>query len=175
MLSDMKKPIHVAIGNLCLKAYTVREAALSKANMYLPPTPSFIVQLRQWRDDAKAKRQARIAKSNRSTAPLRHEQSGNPDVDQNIMASAFDTGEPSASMFADNNALLYPQQAFEPYAAGSGDPFYLFEGFDHGRTGTGMDFDFMLPDDYNMEESRLEPINWEQWDTWLADSNVMQS
>jgi hypothetical protein len=26
-----------------------------------------------------------------------------------------------------------------------------------------------------MENHVPEPINWEQWDTWLADSNLMRS
>ncbi|KAI0123365.1 hypothetical protein BJ170DRAFT_704028 [Xylariales sp. AK1849] len=44
---DMRKPIHVAVGGLCLKAYGNLEDALRNDNTRPPPIPQFIVQLRK--------------------------------------------------------------------------------------------------------------------------------
>ncbi|KAL2430844.1 Aurofusarin cluster transcription factor aurR2 [Exophiala dermatitidis] len=49
-ITNTKKALHVAIGALCLKAYTAREAALSKAGRPLPQqTPWYIETLREQR------------------------------------------------------------------------------------------------------------------------------
>ncbi|KAF1836223.1 hypothetical protein BDW02DRAFT_249245 [Decorospora gaudefroyi] len=165
MLWDMKKPIHAAIGNLCLKAYAAHEVASSTSNMSLPSTPDFIMQLRQWHEDVKAKRQARSAKSSRPLEPAVQ------DVDQNVTPR-----DPSAITSADEGIMSQPQDAFQPKDSNGGDTSYLFDGFDYGQVGdTGMEFDLMMPNDYGMADSSLEPINWEQWETWLAESNVMRS
>lgn len=54
-----KKPIHVAVGNLCLKAYAQYEAVDGSGET----TPSFILQLRKTREKA-----ARVAKDRNSKA-----------------------------------------------------------------------------------------------------------
>ena len=66
MVVDTKKPIHIAVGNLALKAYNAREAALQGRNPSPPTTPKFILQLRQQRENAKFKRRAREARNNQS-------------------------------------------------------------------------------------------------------------
>ena len=50
-LTDTKRPLHVATGNLCLKAWQVREASFARKGMALFPsnTPSFVKTLRQQR------------------------------------------------------------------------------------------------------------------------------
>lgn len=50
-LTDTKRPLHVATGNLCLKAWTAREAALARTGMaaFPPSTPGFVQTLRQQR------------------------------------------------------------------------------------------------------------------------------
>ena len=59
MAFDTRKPIHVAVRSLCLKAYSARTAVLlENKNMSPPPTPEFILQLHQQREVATAKRQA---------------------------------------------------------------------------------------------------------------------
>jgi Fungal specific transcription factor domain/Fungal Zn(2)-Cys(6) binuclear cluster domain len=57
-LSDTKRPLHVVTGNLCLRAWKAREAALARAGMaaFPPSTPGFVQTLRQqrWRKAALA-------------------------------------------------------------------------------------------------------------------------
>lgn len=50
-LSDTKRPLHVATGSLCLKAWQAREAAVATQGMasFPPSTPAFIQVLRQQR------------------------------------------------------------------------------------------------------------------------------
>ena len=71
---DTRKPIHVAVSNLCLKAYGDREGALQNGKTCPPPTPAFILQLRQQREAVKVKRKARDAKSSRPEDLFSHGQ-----------------------------------------------------------------------------------------------------
>lgn len=50
-LTDTKKPLHLATGSLCLKAWQAREAALARQGMaaFPPNTPAFIQVLRKQR------------------------------------------------------------------------------------------------------------------------------
>ena len=172
MLLDMRKPIHVAVGNLSLKAYAAREAALLKGNTHLPPTPDFILQLLQWREVAKAKREVHGARSNRPAETLNPGQGDTYDIDQ---VSAIHLNDPDTSMLT-GVSTSQPPGFFQASETTESDPFYLLDGFDYNRVGSSeMDFDYSLPEDYNMEDSNLEHINWAQRDAWLADSNVMRS
>ncbi|KAF2830842.1 hypothetical protein CC86DRAFT_367496 [Ophiobolus disseminans] len=176
MLSDMEKPIHVAIGSLCLKAYAARETAYLKTDMHLPPTPDFIVRLRQGREDAKEKRQTRSRKTPRLPESSDHRQAGITEVGQISASHALSQSDPSPATFAIPDAPFPLEPVLEPTTSNDSDPFHLFDEFDRGQIdNSAMDYNFMLPDDYNMEDSSFEPIDWEQWDTWLADSNMMSS
>jgi hypothetical protein len=50
-LTDTKRPLHVATGNLCLKAWEARESSVARQGMALLPsnTPTFVKTLRQQR------------------------------------------------------------------------------------------------------------------------------
>ena len=70
MVLDTRKPIHVAVGSLCLEAYSARTTALlQKTNMSPPPTPEFVMQLREQQELLKAKIQAQAAKNSHSGDP----------------------------------------------------------------------------------------------------------
>lgn len=142
MILDTRKSIHVAVGNLCLKAYNDRENVLQKKNISLPPTPQFIIQLRQQRETAKAKRQAKLAKSNLANL-------------SNVMEST--NLQPSAEV----PVIEQPKY----------DSFWYENGFDDNNMNNAMnmDLDFMLPLDQMMNDTG---VTWEQWDAWLADSNL---
>jgi hypothetical protein len=170
MVLDLKKPIHVAIGNLCLKAYSAREAAVLNNNTYLPPTPAFISHLRQRREAAIAKRQARRANTDgQSKPPLRETRLEQvPDIDHS------DVSEHASK--SQQNSADHLLNSTEARSTTEGDPLHFFDVFDNDDgANMYMDLDFTLPDDYSMENYVPEPINWEQWDAWLADSNLMRS
>lgn len=164
MVNDMQKPIHVAVGNLCLKAFATREDAFRSRNMNPPPTPTFISQLRQWREKAKAKQQMRIAKHNSSVDLARGDEG-------TLGINRYATYTPHPTM---DVALPYPPNAVQPDAFGNNNQSSLNDSSDYGEAeNPAIDFDFMLPDDYIMGNNSLDPINWEQWDSWLAESNAM--
>jgi hypothetical protein len=170
MLLDLKKPIHVAVGSLCLKAYSAREAALLHANAHLPPTPNFIAQLRHMREVAMGKRQVRKAKLNRlaelSVRELHPHHAHSVGHKSDTLVDVLPQQDSAAQ------SLLLPQLDETTET----NPFYLFDESDLDQVNNlEMDMDFMLSGDYNVDDVTLDPINWEQWDTWLADSNIMRS
>lgn len=79
-ITDTKRPLHVAIGNLCLKAYGAREQTRSRATdpLVVPETPTFISLLRA----------QRTVKPRTPTGAVSL-QPGNPDVSQ--IAPSFPT------------------------------------------------------------------------------------
>ena len=74
MIFDTRRPIHVAVANLGLKAYTARETALKNANMDPMRTPNFITQLRQKRETATARIRVRDAKNSPPGRQANHDQ-----------------------------------------------------------------------------------------------------
>jgi hypothetical protein len=64
MLLSIKKPIFVAVGSLCLKAFSARTAALTKEKRSLSDPAEYITKLREQREAAKARRETVIARSN---------------------------------------------------------------------------------------------------------------
>lgn len=73
MISSTKKPIHVAVGNLCLKAFNAYEAALMYKRMTISHVPDYITKLRQQREAARARRKARDARSKEAEAAPSYE------------------------------------------------------------------------------------------------------
>ncbi|KAL8695779.1 MAG: hypothetical protein Q9224_003165 [Gallowayella concinna] len=176
MISDTKKPINVAVGNLCLKAYGAREAALQDGNIRPPPTPEFISQLRQQREVAKAKRQARDAKSS---------QSGTPASDGQANARRMSPRPEAGDIYTDDTLETRPSTISDPpnYTQNGGapesDPFWFLNGFEDSQVGDlnnvmDMDLDSILAQDHTVEGNSTQAFNWKQWDAWLADSNVMR-
>ncbi|KAI1078391.1 fungal-specific transcription factor domain-containing protein [Whalleya microplaca] len=187
MAYDMRKPIHVAVGNLCLKAYDKREAAQQNGNARPPPVPNFIVHLRQQREAVKAKRQERHAKSTQPGDLFRNDQekarNNNP---RPRSRSISDTGIEDLGLAAES-AYLKPSTASPTpdLAQSSGtpvpperDPFWFTYGLNDGQAGdvsdANIDLDSILDQNYGVEDSANHTIPWDQWDTWLADSNVMR-
>lgn len=160
MIFDTRKPIHVAVGNLCLKAYGDREAALQNGTM---STPKFILQLRQQREVLNAKRQAR-EKSNRPDVSLSHINVQGPRLETSVVALS----DSLESANIQQNATFGPSH-IQTNDNIEGDPFWVMNGFadEVGNLDDMMnlDPDFMLAQDYSMD--------WEQWDAWLADSNLL--
>ncbi|KIM98532.1 hypothetical protein OIDMADRAFT_20113 [Oidiodendron maius Zn] len=58
------------------------------------------------------------------------------------------------------------------------EPFWFINGYDDSQVGsvnnmTDIDLDFMQTPDRSVEGNASQAIPWEQWDTWLAESNAM--
>jgi Fungal specific transcription factor domain len=179
MVFDTKKPIHVAVGNLCLKAYSAREAALQNGNICPPPTPQFVLQLRQQHEVAKAKRQARDAKSSQPGDPVSHGQADARDMGPRPDAGVIYSNDTLESTHLQQSTTSRPPSPTQPGGATEGDPFWFINGFDDSQAGNlndvmNLDPDFMLAQDDIVEDSATQTITWEQWDAWLTDSNVIR-
>lgn len=158
MTMDTGKAIHVAVGSLCLKAYKSRETALLRSNIVLPPTPEFIVRLRKQQEVARAKRQARETKSRQGQG------------DERATNYASTTQQPGS---------LLDQSATVTNVGGLAetDPFSYIVGLEDAQTGRlddmmDMDLDLILSQGLDVENNASHTINWEQWDSWLTDSNI---
>lgn len=69
-VTNTKKALYVAVGNLCLKAYNAREAALAKEGKPIPPTPSYIRTFRKQREAANARRKHRQVAVKNAKPPI---------------------------------------------------------------------------------------------------------
>ena len=210
MVSDTKEPTYVALGNLCLEAYSAREAASRKANLCLeaysareaasrkanlsPPTfisrnpklwkpgicpPTFILQLRQQREIAKAKAQARDAKSSQLYDSGSHGQANTRGAGPRPDASVIFSGDTVESTYLQQNTTSYLPSVTQTGGATQDDPYWFINGSDDSQVGNVydvviMDLDFTLAQVQKMEDDATPAITWEQWDAWLADSHVMR-
>ena len=179
MVLETRKPIHVAVGNLCLKAHSAREAALQNQNICPPPTAEFILQLRRQREVAKAKRQARDAKSSRPGDPVSHGQAKACDISLGPDASVVSLSDTLDSTYLQQRTVSNPPSLTGIGGATEGDLFWSINGFDDSQVGNlddvmNLDPDFMLAQDQSMEGNDTQPITWEQWDAWLADFNAIR-
>ena len=179
MVFNTRKPIHAAVGSLCLEAYSARAAVLlQKRNICPPPTPEFILQLRQQRELAKAKRQAQIAKSSQADDPVPHSRARAHDMRPRSGAGVIYLSDTLESTHPHKSATSHqPSLAQTGGGATDGDPFWFINGYDDSQVDSlndvmDMDLDFMLASDRSVESNGSQTIPWEQWDTWLAESNV---
>jgi hypothetical protein len=163
LINNMKKPIHAAIGNLCIKAYGDRESAVRSRNIYIQPTPSFIVRLRQQRETAEARRQDRLAK-NGQFKDIETKTGATRDPGEDVT-----TTRPAYSMNQMQDLTISPPNPDQAEPT-SEDPFAFLDTFDNGNMEMD-DLDLLLAQDYDVGSSVTEPMNWTQWDAWLADPN----
>lgn len=170
LMSDMRKPIHVAICNLCLKAYAARENALLGTSAPPPSTPAFISQLRQQLEVALIKQQARKDRLQGANV------SRNPRPDQASQASGSGPGSTTRVPTCwKNTNHIQPPQANEMAESNS----LRYFGFSEDQNVVDdivMDFDFTFLEDYHLgDATSYNSIDWEQWDSWLAESNLLPS
>ena len=164
LIVNTKRSIHVAVGTLCVKAYNAREAALLRRDGILPPTPDFVVQLREQREVAKAKREAR---------GMRNSHLGSEGLDSGTKSDPSFGCDPARS--EQDPALQQLNQATSDTTI-TEDPFWFINSFDNpfGSFNDIMDIDLDLTmtQDQNVDANAPQPIAWEQWDAWIADSNL---
>jgi hypothetical protein len=148
LIQTLRSPVHIAFGNMFIKAWDVREAAEHQAGRPLP-TPKLITMLRQ--------RMNRMAPNKRAAAPPAP--SNNPQTgyqQQPGPSSNASSSSPNAGMGQPMN------QAYTPEAAGPGpmnlDDNMMFPGFggpnnmfgtdggmnDGGQFGGGLDWTYLM-------------------------------
>ncbi|KAH7140204.1 mitogen-activated protein kinase [Dactylonectria estremocensis] len=174
LVFDTRKPIYVAVGSLCLKAYGARAAALLQDGLTSPaPTPDFILQLRRRSEVAKAKRHARDPTSISAEESAFHAKDGEIGEHQDD-GTIFSSGALELQQLGQSAQSQNPPQP--SHISHESDPFWLNNGFnDNSASGLNnmmdLDLDRMLADDCCMDDEAFSTITWEQWDSWLTESN----
>lgn len=178
MVYDTRKPIHVAVGNLCVKAYSDREAALQNEKICPPPAPEFISQLRYQREVAKAKRQARDVQNSQLEDLGNPSQAKSREFCSRPDADVVNLSDSSESTYSQQGAKTYSPNFTQTGSTAEGDHISFMNGVDYSQIGNlddvlNMDLDSMLAQDHDVQNNAIQTITWEQWDAWLADSSVM--
>ena len=172
MILDTRKPIHVAVGNICLNAYSARDSAMQSGGASPLPTPEFISQLRHQREVARLKRQARDEKGGQSKELISYHEANLPNIDLRSDVGITYPGEPEHRI---QNPPLQLPSITQTNTFTQSDSFWF--GFDYGQSGNSndamnIDLDSMLAQNFIAEDGTAPSISWEQWDAWLADSNA---
>lgn len=192
-VSNTKRPIYVAVGNLCLKAYKARQGTLRRSSDIQPP--AYILAFTQQRDAAKSRRQAKEEARNKKRAqqaPLSHQ------IESTELS-------PYTSNSSQSNIKPYPnydpmtsrpqpqaQPQHQPYSAtippqpqaqfhslppnnNNIDLFWLNNehnpiSLTNNQTPTDMDMDtdFLLSENYGFDGTDGMAIDWTQWDNFLG-------
>jgi hypothetical protein len=176
MLLSTTKPIFVAVGSLCLKAFSARTAALTKEKRSLSDPPEYITKLREQREAAKARREVVIARGDAQDTLGGEEILPTTDAD----ATWSDTNPSSAKVRVEAQTQQYPVvQQLANLVQGSirteDDAFWLSDTLGGGSLAGGaadmmnLDMDVILAQDYWLDTPNGEVIDWEQWDAWLGN------
>lgn len=166
MMIGIKKPIIVAVGSLCLKAFNSRSAALGRDNLSNIEPPQYIMKLRHERDVAKAKREELIAKKN-----------GQKTFGDEKLPATEGSWRDTTQIQPNMLSQKVQYQAGNPVQGGTqteDDAFWLNDDLVSGLLGEpsenmNIDSDGILTQDW-LETSNNEVIDWAQWDTWLGNT-----
>ncbi|KAK5056630.1 hypothetical protein LTR84_012162 [Exophiala bonariae] len=179
-ISNIKRPIYVAVGNLCLKAFIAREAALAKDGGNPPAAPHFIMELRHHREAAKSKRGSNDRKRSNPGPNVVHEPPNLENAIPTVNANDTSHAQPPVTQ---QHPSLQPNYQLEQVneMANDSDTFWYGGGHEdrmptHFDDPTmmmmSMDYIFAPDQDYQDPNNAGQGVNWSQWDAWLADSGM---
>lgn len=180
MMLNVKKTIFVAVGNLCLKAFNARVAALTKEQKALPETPGYITGLREQRRAAKEKRETVTKIIN--VQPMQNDD--RPPIYAEVEAMKLD-GKPTAEV--EPKAQLqeihtggHSANIIEPSVRDGDDTFWFSEALE-GEYSTGgvadmmdLEIDSFLSQDIWQEIPNDQAMDWTQWDIWLTNNDSVR-
>jgi hypothetical protein len=171
-----KQPIYVAIGNLCLRAFDARTAALTQAKSNPPESPDFITKLRDLRRATKAKKNAMLAAKKKEGATDLQNTPITTTVEATKPTSAAPPAQAQGPHF-----LQAPNQASSNIRSDA-DSFWLNPNLDSVFTNGGADMD-MIDVDMDitfaqgawLDSTAGNGIDWSQWDAWFGNSQPLSS
>ena len=192
MLLNANKPIFVAVGNLCLKAFTARATALVKEGRGNPKPPEYITNLQKQRQSAKARREAALTRR-KGHDTLSDENKAS--ISNDIPHKTHLQQPPSAKKHQQ------PTNPLQPSTHTGDDAFWLGNapaatednfisasdaGGVAGADTMNLDMytDTILSEDYNSNSNNnngldtpyndSEVIDWAQWDAWLGGGELIR-
>ena len=180
-VTNTKKATYVAVGNLCLKAYSAREAALAKEGNPIPPAPSYIKTFRSQREAASERRRGQEAANKKAevltTVPhaayqsrsmdtesrpdLKWEPFGNwPILPKPPQNTAFQfVGTEQSQPSTGSNTFWFPNHNAESASSAS----IFMDDY------ANMELDLLLAQDTNTEDPITQNIDWVKWDALLGN------
>lgn len=163
MITNTKKPYHVAVGNLCLKAWNSQEAALVQHGKPISSVPEHITQLRKQRETAKGLRQRCKIQCNET------------DASNTITAASHQLIDNSngKNLLRDTNPASQVAELHLPQESADCDAFEFTNGVEEGlfsisESTTDMDSYFMLAQNHSFEGTTEEVFDWARWDALLG-------
>ncbi|KAK4694248.1 hypothetical protein P7C71_g3307, partial [Lecanoromycetidae sp. Uapishka_2] len=174
-ITNSKKALYVAVGNLCLKAYKAREAALTKEGKPVSATPSYVIALRQQREAANVRQKNRKGAVENVKHPIMaqsiptdkhftpHLTGKPPEQSQHlprpIQTSQLQfTGSSQPELPSDSSAMWYSSHSDD-----QSNGLFTFTDDD-----ANMDLDMLLAPEASMEDPSNQTIDWTQWDTLIS-------
>jgi hypothetical protein len=169
-VTDTKKALYVAVGNLCLKAYDAHEGVFANDGKPRPPAPAYINAFRKQREAANARRKNRESDIGNKKAPV----DGLPAAAQctskerhtpcpTIGCQEQSTGLGGTAPPEVRNSLqpeLWPSEEKNQL---SDDVFMFTNG------NANMDIDMLLAQNTSMDDPLDQTIDWVKWDALLGD------
>ena len=180
MLLSTNRPIFVAVGNLCLKAFNARVAALTREDKQLSDPPEYIAKLQEQRQAAKARRGTVSAKIREQGNHYGEKRSIAKETDVACQATTSTSTPMSTETLVDNQPQHYsvPAQQADPVheSIWTGDDAYWLKDamddcvFTSGPTDAiDQDMDAILAQDAWFDTPNSEGIDWAQWDAWQGN------
>ena len=173
LLLSTNTPIYVAVGNLCLKAYSSRNSAMTEIGASLPDPPLYITTLQEQRTAAKARREAGISRKHGVTCDEMSRTTGSSDTpwtDVNPgLAAALGVAEPQQYV-----AAAQPINHFQDSGPSRVDAFWLNDSLDGVFASEtfdmmNLDADAILAQDDRLNNPNDQVIDWAQWDVWAGN------
>jgi hypothetical protein len=180
MCLSTKKPMFVAIGSLCLKAFGAREAALAKEGKSFPKIPGYITKLREQRDKAKARRETAIARNKQRESLIDDKQLTSEDSSTTRQEASESIENPRVEAQAPQNPPIQPANAAQSSIRTGDDAFWLSDAVNGNTCACGsadamnLDSIDILAQDYWLDTPNGEVIDWAQWDAWLGNSDPVR-
>ncbi|KAH0833587.1 hypothetical protein AYO21_05266 [Fonsecaea monophora] len=172
-VTDYKKPLHVAVGSLCLKAYSAREAALRETTRGVFPkvTPEYIRILREQRESGPLMRATTAATGSSVNAPENVDSAavGDKSSEQYSTGIGWDTAPLSEQSSSNFDTSQLPMGGF---SGGAGAPCQLplpaFQPIPTPLAGDGIMLASQptLAQDLDVGDM---PMDWAQWDMIMQD------
>ena len=179
MMLSIKRPIMMAVGNLCLKAYNARTNVWMAQGKDISSPPEYITKLREQREAAKARREAATMRAKRSES-LDHRMratSINP-----ISSPGLSLSQAGQSSYQTIGGRQHfgPSQPITPVeddtswfnsAIGIGNNNAFASGVPDMMN---IDTDTILAQHYWQEPPMNEVVDWTQWDMWFGEGKAGQ-
>ncbi|KAL9066410.1 MAG: hypothetical protein Q9157_007144 [Trypethelium eluteriae] len=180
-LLGINRPIFVAVGNLCLRAYSARIAALTKEARYPSDPPAYITKLREQREAAKARREVLPVRGKVQEALNSETILTKSDTDATLPDTSPESVEAlGAAQPQQHPAAKRPLNPVQSSARTGDDTYWLSDALDNGFVIDGaedmmnLDTDAILAQDNWLDTSNDEVIDWAQWDAWLSNINPVR-